>query len=131
MIEPQIPRGSDKLVCPLHKKKMSLVCHKCPFWIQISGKDPNTGETLPGIWNCAIAYIPMTVLEVANKTAGVCANVVSTRDELIKRAEAANHLAAASAEIAHRTFEVLVRPGAAHDMVHTTQVSSQLLLGLD
>lgn len=108
MIEQQIPRGSSKVTCPLHKKKMSLVCHTCPWWIQISGKDPNTGEAIPGIWNCAVAYIPMTVLEVANKTGSVCANVVSMRDELIKRAEIGNHIAAAGAEIIHSTHELLV-----------------------
>lgn len=48
----QTPRGPDDLNCPLHKKAMSEVCHKCPWWTRLEKKDA------PDEWDCAIAWQP-------------------------------------------------------------------------
>ena len=42
----QIPHADEGLVCPLHKQDMSLVCHKCPLWILLRGKHPQSEEEI-------------------------------------------------------------------------------------
>ena len=54
----QVPRGPEELNCPQWQKPMSEVCHKCPKWIQVRGKNPNTGQEVDE-WNCADALLPM------------------------------------------------------------------------
>ncbi len=81
---PQIPRGPDNLVCPLHKTKMSKVCHTCPLWVQLRGKNPNTGEEVDQ-WNCSLATLPMLLVENAQQARQTGAATESMRNEIVKR----------------------------------------------
>jgi predicted Ser/Thr protein kinase len=83
----QIPRGPEHLVCPLHKKSMELVCHQCPWWTQVRGANPNTGEEVDR-WDCSIALLPLLNVEVAQQVRQGAAATESFRNEVVRRADA-------------------------------------------
>lgn len=62
----QIPHGPAHLYCPDWKKPMSKVCHTCPLWVQMRGKNPNTGDDVDR-WNCAKAFMPLLQVEIAKE----------------------------------------------------------------
>lgn len=78
----QIPRAEQGFVCPLHKKDMSLVCHKCPWWTRVVGKHPQSEEMLDD-WRCAVALLPMLLIENAQMGRQTGAAVESFRNDLI------------------------------------------------
>lgn len=80
----KIPRGDEGLICPLHKVDCSEVCHKCPWWVQVRGKNPQSGEEVDD-WQCAIAWMPMLSVEVARTARGGQAATESMRNEIIRR----------------------------------------------
>lgn len=68
--------------CPLIKKK--CVEHKCKWYNQIIGTDPNTGTDV-NKWDCAIAWLPMLLIEgtmVGNQTG---AAIESFRNEMVNQ----------------------------------------------
>ena len=77
----QIPRADAGKTCPLHKKDMSDVCHKCPWWTQIRGKHPQTGADMDE-WSCSIALLPVLLVENARTTRSVAAATESFRNEM-------------------------------------------------
>lgn len=76
--KPQAAQGSD---CPLWKKDVSKVCHKCPWYVLLRGTNPNTGNPIDD-WACSIAWMPILQVEVAQKTNSVGAAVESFRNEV-------------------------------------------------
>lgn len=74
-----IPRGPDHLYCPFWRKKQSSVCHTCPLWTQIRGVDPQTGEEVADDWQCAVAHLPMLMINAAQqmRQAGASADKVA------------------------------------------------------
>lgn len=56
------PRAKGDMKCPLWRKKMSLVCHTCPWWTELRGKHPQ-GEEIIGQWGCAIEWLPVLLVE--------------------------------------------------------------------
>lgn len=84
MSELQVPHGSNKLICPFHKKYMSKVCHTCPMWVHIRGQDQNTGE-LVDKWNCTLAFLPMLLIENAQMSRQAGAATESFRNEVMGR----------------------------------------------
>lgn len=86
----QIPHGDDSLVCPLHKKPMAAVCHKCPLWTQLRGRNPNTGEEIDQ-WNCALSQLPLLLVENALQTRQAAAATESFRNEVVRRADRVTH----------------------------------------
>jgi hypothetical protein len=79
----QIPRGSEHLICPLHKKSMELVCHKCPWWTHVRGANPNTGEDVDR-WDCSLSWLPMLLIETAQQSRQAGAATESFRNEFVK-----------------------------------------------
>ncbi|MGY3130128.1 hypothetical protein ACVWZM_000810 [Bradyrhizobium sp. USDA 4501] len=61
---PKIPHADEGSICPLHKQDMSEVCHKCPWWCRVVGKNPQSEETIDD-WRCAVALLPMLLIENA------------------------------------------------------------------
>jgi hypothetical protein len=59
----QVPHGPDNRDCPWWKKPMSKVCHKCPLWSAVDGKDPQS-EAIIKRWNCGLAW--QNTLQVEN-----------------------------------------------------------------
>jgi hypothetical protein len=72
------------LICPLHKKDVSKVCHTCPFYTQIRGIDPNTGNPVDN-WQCAIAWLPMLLIENSQQSRQAGAAVESMRNAIVER----------------------------------------------
>lgn len=81
----QIPRGPESLICPLHKKSMETVCHKCPWWTQVRGRNPNTGEEVDR-WDCSLAFLPMLLVENSQQSRQAGAATESMRNELVRLA---------------------------------------------
>jgi len=79
---PQIPRADKGLTCPLLKTDTSKVCHTCPWWIQIRGKDPQ-GDKEIDKWGCAVMWLPMLLIEGAQQTRQAGAAIESFRNEVV------------------------------------------------
>jgi hypothetical protein len=79
----KVPHADEGLVCPLHKVDMSTVCHKCPWWTMVRGKNPQTEEMIDD-WRCAVALLPMLLVEGAQMSRQTGAAVESFRNEMVK-----------------------------------------------
>ena len=96
---PQIPHADEGRDCPLHKVDMSKVCHRCPLWVLIRGKHPQTNEELDH-WNCSLAWLPVLLIENSQQQRGTAAAVESFRNEVVKESQASNQAMAALALLA-------------------------------
>jgi hypothetical protein len=67
--------------CPLLKKK--CIEHKCAWYTQVRGLNPNTGAEVDE-WACAVAWMPMMAIEIAQKENQTGAAVESFRNEVVK-----------------------------------------------
>ena len=67
--------------CPLIQKKCKE--HKCKFYIQVLGKNPQTGQDVSE-WNCAITWLPMLLIEGSQQTRQTGAAIESFRNEVVK-----------------------------------------------
>lgn len=79
----QIPHGPENLTCPLHRSRMSKVCHTCPWWQHVRGNNPQTGAEMDK-WECAIALLPLLMIEGAQQSRQTGAAVESFRNEMVK-----------------------------------------------
>ena len=82
----QIPRGPDNLVCPLHRKAMVKVCHTCPMWVQVRGKNPQSSEEVDQ-WNCSLAWLPVLMIENSQMQRQTNASIDSFRNEVVRTSE--------------------------------------------
>ena len=78
----QIPHANEGLICPLHKQDMSLVCHKCPLWVLVRGKHPQSNEEIDR-WDCSLGLIPMLLIENSQMQRQTGAAVESFRNEAV------------------------------------------------
>ncbi len=62
MTDTEKPRANTNMKCPLWKKPMKQVCHTCEWWSHLRGKHPQ-GEEIIDQWGCAIAWLPMLMVE--------------------------------------------------------------------
>lgn len=67
--------------CPLLKKE--CIGLKCAWFTQVRGKNPNTGLDVDE-WACAIAWMPVMAIEIAQKENQTGAAVESFRNEVVK-----------------------------------------------
>ena len=67
--------------CPLIKKK--CIEHKCAWFTLIRGMNPNTGQEIDE-WGCAVAWMPVMAVEIAQKENQTGAAVESFRNEVVK-----------------------------------------------
>lgn len=74
------PIAEKGLICPLHKLDLSKVCHKCPWYMLIRGKDPQTTKEIDH-WGCAISFLPLLQIEVAQVTRQASAEIHEFRNE--------------------------------------------------
>lgn len=70
--------------CPLIKK--DCIGHKCAWLTQLRGTDPNTGREVDE-WGCAVAWLPMLLIEGAKESRQTGAAVESLRNEILRRAD--------------------------------------------
>ena len=59
---------------------------KCRFWIYVQGQNPQTGETISN-GDCAIAWMPVLLIENSKVNRETGAAVESFRNEMIKTNE--------------------------------------------
>jgi hypothetical protein len=67
--------------CPLIKK--DCIGLKCAWYTQIRGTNPNTGESVDE-WGCAVTWMPVLAVEVAQKSNQTGAAVESFRNEVVR-----------------------------------------------
>lgn len=70
--------------CPLIKK--DCIGLKCAWFTQMRGTNPNTGEPVDE-WGCAVTWMPVMAVEIAQKSNQTGAAVESFRNEVVN----ANH----------------------------------------
>ena len=80
----QIPHGPEDKDCPFHKKAMAKVCHKCPLWVLVRGKNPQNDADVDR-WDCSFAWMPMLMIETANIQRQHRSSTDSMRNEIVKR----------------------------------------------
>ena len=78
----QIPRAEAGLICPLHQRPVEEVCHACPWWIAVRGRNPNTGADVDQ-WGCAIGFLPMLLIENAAQARGAAAATENARNQIV------------------------------------------------
>lgn len=74
-------------ICPLLKK--ACIENRCRFWIHVTGKHPQSGASLDH-FDCAVAWLPVLLVDNARHTVGVQAAVESMRNEVIQRQDQLN-----------------------------------------
>ena len=65
--------------CPLIRK--ACMKHDCEWYTLIQGKNPQNGQDV-NEWACAIAFLPMLLIENAQQIRGVQAATESFRNEV-------------------------------------------------
>jgi hypothetical protein len=56
---------------------------ECAWFIQVQGKNPNTGEDL-NEWGCSMAWLPLMMIENSQQQRQTGAAVESFRNEMVK-----------------------------------------------
>ncbi len=78
------PQRDPGFTCPLHRADVSKVCHKCDWYIQIRGANPQTGESVDE-WGCAIPFLVLIGIEGAQMSRQTGAAVESFRNEMVRQ----------------------------------------------
>ena len=79
----QVPHAERGVICPLHKQDVSKVCHKCPWWTQVRGKNPQSEEILDR-WSCAVALLPLLLVENASVSRGTTVAMETLRNGMMQ-----------------------------------------------
>jgi hypothetical protein len=82
--------------CPLVKEDCLQL--KCSWFTQVRGKNPNTGKDVDE-WACAIAWMPMLMIENSQQQRQTGAAVESFRNEKVKANEVGQKVLLAAAGI--------------------------------
>ena len=70
--------------CPLLKK--DCIGLQCAWFTQVRGHNPNTGKEVDE-WSCAIAWLPVLLIENSQQQRSTGAAVESFRNEMVKANE--------------------------------------------
>jgi hypothetical protein len=87
-----MPKDVTEKTCPL-----GHTCATCLWHVHLYGQHPQTGALLDN-WGCAIAYLPVLLVEGSQQTKQAAAAIESFRNEMVE----------ANGETAARLREVLV-----------------------
>jgi hypothetical protein len=76
--------------CPLNNFKP---CRKldCAWFVKLAGTDPNTGNQIDE-FGCAVAWLPLMLIENAQQSRQTGAAVESFRNEMVKQNETSHQL---------------------------------------
>lgn len=66
------------------RKDVSKCCHACEWYDHIRGVNPQTGEQIDK-WGCAIAFMPMLMIENSQQQRQTGAAVESFRNEVARQ----------------------------------------------
>lgn len=89
----QIQQGT---FCPLVQGECKRF--ECAFFTQVRGKNPNTGQDVDE-WNCAIALMPMLLIEGAQQSRQTGAAVESFRNEVTNNGGAMMQMLSGAAQL--------------------------------
>lgn len=89
----QIKNGN---FCPFIKKE--CVGIQCALYTKVQGRDMNTGRDVEE-WACAVAWLPMLLIENSGQQRQTGAAVESFRNEMVRSNEKAQQLLLATAGI--------------------------------
>jgi hypothetical protein len=81
--------------CPLLKK--DCIEHKCKFYVHLLGNDPQTGKGIDK-FDCAVAFIPVLLIEGAQQTRQAGAAIESFRNEMVLGNQQTQRLLGAAAK---------------------------------
>ena len=79
----------------------------CAWFIEIHGTHPNTGEPLKD-WGCAMAMMPMMLIENARQQHSTASAVESFRNEMVKSNETSQRILLATAGIPQKTQTMIL-----------------------
>lgn len=82
------------ITCPLGSKCEEIKdnkLHRCAWYTKVVGKHPNTGEDVDE-WSCAMAWMPVLQIEMANTNRGQTAALESFRNETVSGQEQFNKI---------------------------------------
>jgi hypothetical protein len=79
----------------------------CAWFIEIHGTHPNTGEPLKD-WGCAMAMMPMMLIENARQQHSTASAVESFRNEMVKANESSQRVLLATAGIPQQTQTMIL-----------------------
>ncbi len=84
--------------CPLIKK--DCIGLHCAWFTQVRGHNPNTGKDVDE-WSCAVAWLPVLLIENSQQQRSTGAAVESFRNEMVKANEVGQQvlLAATGAQV--------------------------------
>jgi hypothetical protein len=80
-------------ICPLIRK--ACIENRCRFWTHVIGGHPQSGAKLDH-FDCAVAWLPVLLVDNARHTVGVSAAVESLRNEVTQRQDQLNNAVALS-----------------------------------
>ena len=72
---------AGEVICPIFKEK--CIEHSCKFYVKLTGVDPNSGLSIDK-YDCAIAWLPVLLIEVAQKTNQTGAEISKLRSSVDK-----------------------------------------------
>lgn len=104
----------DGTKCPLWQKACAKVCHDCMWWNLVRGKHPQTGAEVDQ-WSCAIALMPMLMIE----NAMVGRQTTATVDKLCQEVHEAKDASMVStiSNLNARMDAALVAPASAQKLI--------------
>lgn len=82
-MEVEKPRRKPGSYCPLWRSDVSKVCHTCDWYTQVRGKHPQSDEIIDH-WGCAIAFMPLLMVENSQMQRQTGSAVESFRNEMVK-----------------------------------------------
>ena len=71
---------------------------ECAWFMQIRGKNPNTGEDVDE-WGCSMAWMPILTIENSQQQRQTGAAIESFRNEMVRANEMSNKVLLATAKI--------------------------------
>lgn len=81
---PQKPQAAKGETCPLYRKDVSKVCQACAWYIQVRGRNPNTGEDIDH-WGCSMSFLPILAIENSQQQRQTASAIESFRNEVAKQ----------------------------------------------
>jgi len=100
----QIPHGPDDLSCPMWREPMSKVCHTCPLWVHIRGRDPQSSNEVDE-WNCTLAFMPKLLIENSAMQRSTAAAVETLSGEVKKADGVSNAMVGTLLTLVNRTLD--------------------------
>jgi hypothetical protein len=79
----------------------------CAWFIELHGTHPNTGEPIKD-WGCAMAMMPMMLIENAKQQHSTAAAVESFRNEMVRSNETSQKVLLAAANIPQQMHTLIL-----------------------